>query len=613
MNSISSSRLCVKILHCGNRNITVPADSRNKYVFYMPMGLFSLASFLDKNGFDVEILHLDLEADSTIEDLMNIESLDAVGLDLHWVNQAPAVMDTLAAIKKKKPSVFTFLGGYTAGFFAGEILETYPPVDAVIRGDGEIPILQLCRLLGARKQKPIKEDGYVPGISLENVQNLVWRNRSGDIVENELSYTASAEDMNRFDFADFSLLRNWKIYRNISKFWTRFPSINKHPLFLMEVGRGCGYNCSICGGNANAQVCLSNRKKKAVRSVDSVMDSIKKAIPYGYSMFFTCFEFENSEEWYGRLFQRIRLEKLRVNFAYESWGLLSKSLLDDLSNSFGEVIVTISPDSADPELRRKNKDPRLFYDNDELEDRMEHISTLNNVKVQLYFGYFLPFETHETIFGTMDYIIRLLVKYSHFTEIMFMNNNTDPCSSQFLNPGKYDTHLTVSSLKDYLRKIKENFKMEKGIPAPQTLLHKPAGMTDTGAVDIANKVTLFSGLLYFRRSLSRLDKLVKRTGIISRYLRETDLSNAAAADFQAGALKKILTGICMKHLPAPAHEDMLQTIENEYREVSREAGIKSPTYYTAGSRCEVLTEDEKNKISLNIRKSRKDVQADFDI
>ncbi|MCP4219761.1 MAG: hypothetical protein GY765_34330, partial [bacterium] len=263
--------------------------------------------------------------------------------------------------------------------------------------DGEIPILQLCRLLEARKQKTVKEDGDFPGISPESVQNLVWRSRSGEIVRNDLSYTASAEEMNRFDFADFSLLRNWNIYRDISKFWTRFPSINKHPLYLMEVGRGCGYNCSICGGNANAQVCLSNRKKKAVRSVDSVTDSIKKALSYGYSLFFTCFEFENSEEWYSRLFQRIRQEKLRVNFAYESWGLLSKSLLDELSNSFREVIVTISPDSAEPALRRKNKDPRLFYDNDELEERMEYISTLNNVKVQLYFGYFLPFETHETI------------------------------------------------------------------------------------------------------------------------------------------------------------------------------------------------------------------------
>ncbi len=606
----------VKLVHCGNRT-PHQGNFPDKYIFYMPMGIFSLAGILNKNGIDTEIIHLDLEVGEDIEEILEIRTTDAVGLDIHWVNQAPAALKILEIIKKIKPGIFTFIGGYTASYYAKEILAHNRQVDMVIRGDAEIPIVELCCMLRNYKTQSPEEPASLPNKwSPGNVQNLVWREKNGHIIVNPLTYTASAEEMDRFEFTGISLLRNWKYYRDTSRFWTGFSTINTQPLFFLEIGRGCMYNCLICGGNANAQVCLNNRKSCAIRSIDSVMASVKEAFSFGYTAFLTSFEFDDSAGWYARLFRRIRQEKLEMSIAYESWGLLSESLIDEMCAAFQQVMVTISPDSADPGLRRKNKDPRLFYTNRELEDRLDYIATKSNMKVQLYFGYFLPYETGETIYKTMEYICRLSARYSHFVEFIYMNNNTDPGSGLYLNPGRYNAHLAVSSLEDYIGKINENYRMEQGKPVPQTLLSRPADMGEADAVNLANQVTLFNRLFYYRDSLAAIARHLGSTAAVPGYLSSLDLSTAGPGDFACDAVKEILTAICDKYVSpgSPAALEIHGNIDREYRQEAFGLHYKNLTYYTCrkGEK-EVISDNDKKKIGRDIRKARQNIQADFDL
>jgi len=89
-------RLCVKLLHSGNINPVNPLDQEQKNMFFMPMGLFPLAEVLKRNGVNIEILHLDLEAGKSLEEILDFSTLDAVGFDCHWVNQSLTVIDTAA-------------------------------------------------------------------------------------------------------------------------------------------------------------------------------------------------------------------------------------------------------------------------------------------------------------------------------------------------------------------------------------------------------------------------------------------------------------------------------------------------------------------------------------
>ena len=149
----SNNQFCVKFIHCGNISIANPEDKEQKNIFFMPMGLFPMADVLNKNGLDVEIIHIDLEVGKTIDEILDFAQVDMVGFDNHWVNESVVVMETAELIKKINPEIFVVIGGFTASLFAGEILADFPQIDAVIKGDGEVPIVELVRVLQEEKLK----------------------------------------------------------------------------------------------------------------------------------------------------------------------------------------------------------------------------------------------------------------------------------------------------------------------------------------------------------------------------------------------------------------------------------------------------------------------------
>ncbi len=554
----SEGQLCVKLIHCGNKNIANRKDVSEKNVFYMPMGLFPLASVLKQNGIDAEIIHLDLVTGDQIEDILDFRTLDAVGLDCHWANQSLGVLDTARLIKKLNPDVFVFLGGYTASFFAGEIMSEYLAVDAIIRGDGEVPIVALCRrLFGSLDNRS--------NIALDDVPNLVWRRNENELVVNEISYVAAAHDMERLEFAEVDLLRDWKWYRDLCTFPTRFTPLNSMPQFLLEVGRGCPYACSFCGGNVEAQRRISNRNKPVVRSVDSVIHTIRKAASFGFSFFYTSFEFEGSDEWYIELFRRIEKEKLDIAFGYGCWRIPSRPLMDAISKSCRWALIEISPETGVAELRRRNKDNRLFYTNTELEQCLDYMGAKENVKAQLFFGHYLPFDTVETVFATLSYITQLFSEYSRFVEFEYDNLSTDPCSLLYLYPEKYQVDIQVRCFTDYMAKLEEYYLMGKD-PLPDMTMFRPRGISEAESGVVSTKLRLFKHLLSdFPNSVLMVMAKSKTANVISDYLCKVDLSSLWSVD-----AKDVLLNICEEHSLLSAELIELVTREHDKRRQRRQ-------------------------------------------
>src|SRR6516162_1378784 len=117
------------------------------FILFPPMGLLGLADYLRVNGRTTEIIHLGVErqkhGEIDLERILTECNPDIVGLDLHWHFQSFDVMEVAKRIKEIRPGVAVLLGGFTATVFAEEILKTYGCVDFVIRGESEIPILDL--------------------------------------------------------------------------------------------------------------------------------------------------------------------------------------------------------------------------------------------------------------------------------------------------------------------------------------------------------------------------------------------------------------------------------------------------------------------------------------
>lgn len=54
---------------------------------------------------------------------------------------------------------------------------------------------------------------------MRKVQNLVWKEKN-KINVNEFTYVGTIQDMEKLDFAAIDLLRNWKSYRELSRFYS---------------------------------------------------------------------------------------------------------------------------------------------------------------------------------------------------------------------------------------------------------------------------------------------------------------------------------------------------------------------------------------------------------
>lgn len=561
-------RLCVKLFHCGNNSLANAEDQREKNIFFMPMGVFALASALTGNGVDAEIINSDSEKGNPIEEILDFGELDAVGFDCHWANQSLAVIETAELLKNINPEVFVFLGGFTASLFAEEILASYPQIDAVIRGDAEVPIVELCRVL--RQRLPAGEGaGRARGAeSFAGVPNLSWRDEKGRIEVNELSYVATAEQLEKLDFASIDSLRNWEYYRKRSIYWTHFAPLdfaplNLSPMFFLEVGRGCVNGCVFCGGNAEAQRAINGRRGMIWRSVDSVVATIEKAASFGFRTFFTDFEFPGSDEWYGELFRKVEKRGLDIRFVYSSWGLTSRDLIDGLSESFERAFIQLSPETADVGLRRRNKGARAFYTNDDLKACLDYVGRKGNLRVQLYFGYFLAFDSADAVLRTLEFMMELLVEYPDLMEIGYLPFSTDPGSLLFFDPEKYDVDMGVRNFRDYIEQIRNSYVL-RSVSAPDMRLFRPRGISGREAVELEEKIELFNQLfLSYRKSISYILRKPGGSKVILQLLRETD---AQGSGDTPGEIKERLLDSCVRNGMTDVHLSTTMEMECEMRQ-----------------------------------------------
>lgn len=568
-------QFCIKLIHIGNISMVNPEDRQQKNIFFMPMGLFALADVLARNGFDAEIIHTDLEAGKTIEEILDFDTVDMVGLDDHWVNQSVTAVETAAAIKRIKPGMFVVLGGYSASLFAEEIIKDFPQIDAVVRGDGEIPLVELAHAL--HEEKLLGKDitnGHCAE-KLKKVQNLVWRDAGKNVFANEITYTAFVEDMEKLDFAALEYLRNWEGYRLSSFFWTNFGAIKNSPMFLLEAARGCEYSCTFCGGNCLAQKKMANRTRTIFRSVESTLATIKKAISYGFETFYACLDWENSDLWFIELFRRIKEEKLKINFTYGCWRLPSPKLVDAMSGASTEVIIEISPETSSNELRKKNKDARIAYTNEEMEACLDYINTKKNVKVQLFFGFYVSGDTPETAINTSEYILRLLIKYPGLLELEYANFSTDPGSLFFFNPDKYGIDIKVRNFKDYLAHIRENYILKKGQQADMTVF-RPFSMSAEEDAELRRKMRLLNYLFFaYRKSVSYILNKTQSPDMIMNIVKKATIPLHPDNTFDLDEIKKILIGTCTGN--GIADDLLVKLIVFECEKMKMEHRVSKPT------------------------------------
>lgn len=392
------SGLSVLLLHAA-----METEAGQSFHPVMPMGLFSMARLLRDHGHRVTMLNTAVERELdpafTLESCAELRAgVDVVAADLHWYLHSYSVMEAARRIKAASPVTRVVLGGYTASCFAQEILRDHPSVDAVITGEGEVPLLRYVEALDR-------------GGALDEVPNLAFR-RGGRATLSGARWTASAQELDGFCFADLSLLSNARTYLEISTgsptiTYSNAPGPVDH-IFYLCLGRGCAMDCPHCGGGASFGRRCMGREAACLRRVGSVLREYELLLRQGVRNFYLEYDpTPRAAEHTLRLLQAVAASGARPGISLGAWTLPRRDLLDALARAVSRrrSAVTLSPDSGSPALRRRLKGGAP-YSNEQLVDWCRQV-TARGILPTVCFTMGLPFETAEDFEQTLALIRRL--------------------------------------------------------------------------------------------------------------------------------------------------------------------------------------------------------------
>jgi radical SAM superfamily enzyme YgiQ (UPF0313 family) len=431
------------------KNYYRPID-RFIWINFLPMGLLGLADLLHRENISTQIIHLGVEwvenpRYDVLEEIKE-KSPRIIALDLHWHHQIFDVMEMVKKLKAAFPSTYLLLGGFTASFFHEEIMRNFGSVDGIIRGEAEVPLVELVKAILQGRQE------------FFSIPNLTWR-KKGRVFVNPISYAASEEDLNRLSFNNFPLLKHYETYiryigqpfyvTGISKEKNFWMYSLKSPIYHLTVGRGCPVQCTWCSGNIPSQARVTGRKEVTFRGVEQVLQSIQEAKDLGYETLHICFDpYPHQPDYYLRLFSRIRQEKIRMECFFESFGLPPLHFIRAFKETFpgSKSLIALSPDVGSERLRRIHKGHA--YTNQALMNCLDQLKECD-VSCDVFFTLGVPFEKEEDLQQTIELQEKIRQQYPNVKGIRTFSLEIEPGSAWHLDPEAFGIRTSLKNFMDF--------------------------------------------------------------------------------------------------------------------------------------------------------------------
>lgn len=395
----------------------------------MPAGLPVMAAYLTRRGVGSAIISLPTarRGEFDLRALIRARGVRLVCIPAHWHRQAAGALALAAALKKAVPGVKTVLGGYTASYFAAEILRDFPNVDYVVRGDGEKPLLRLLGALGKS------------AAALRRVPNLAWRD-GGRVRLNPVSYAASPADLSALGMEGLGLILNRDLRPRRGMFC-------EDGLFNYVQARGCADNCAACGGGKDFHRKFCGRRAPAVKSPASAVRDISFLMDAGFRGIQLPLDPLPSDGYWVELLGLLAEKRLKPVLKLELCGLPSERLLKAFAvSAVPGSRMTLFAGSGSEKVRRLNRG--RFYTNDALLAVLKKAARLY-VNIWVAFTAGLPGETGRDVEATASLMrrIRRELKMSRTGVYVF---SVEPGSPLFEAPEKYGVKLRRRTLKDFL-------------------------------------------------------------------------------------------------------------------------------------------------------------------
>jgi B12-binding domain/radical SAM domain protein len=408
----------------------------------VPVGMLSIADYLDRHGYKVIIDNLgyrmveDKELD--IEKYIGQLSAEVFAIGLHWHHHAQGAIEIARLCKKLHPESLVILGGLTSTCFHEEIIKKYAFVDAIIRGEAERPFLKFIEDIKTNK-------------NIKDTPNLTYRSDSGEICVTPLM--EASDNLDEFEYTRLDLLSPEK---SISGFDTK-------PRGSLLVCRGCLYNCPICGGSAYTYKTYLGMGKPAFRSPEKIITDMHKLNEQGIHIIGLYQDPRmGGKEYWKTLMAGLRKEKLDIELlTLDIFSPVDEEFVREVATIGKQVTLYICPDSGDYNIRRAQG---RYYSNDDLLKTVK-LCHKYHIPVTTFFSVGLPGETPETIKETMDLCERLYqMDRSSLLEGKFSKNGAnvpiggpiisyiflDPGSPAFDSPEEYRYKLKFQTLEEII-------------------------------------------------------------------------------------------------------------------------------------------------------------------
>jgi tRNA A37 methylthiotransferase MiaB len=411
----------------------------------VPVGVSGMMNMLQKEGFQVCGLDVPMEMlinpEFDLETwLQGLQGLHLIAIDLHWYEHSFGALDLVSLCKQVLPTVPVVLGGLTASFFADEIMQDFPKVDFIIRGDGEKPLLELAKAM-------CREEN----LDLGAIPNLVYRNKS-QVVKNEMTYCAAQADLDQLNFVDMDFLTHAdqlaEVIYNLSEKVEMTGEARRKGHWL-TIGRGCIYNCSFCGGGNYAHKTIAGRQNIIARSPERVVDDLERLQQQGYQQVSLNLDPAiMGKEYWTRLFAEIRRRSFKIGLYIEFFQLPSIEFIEELLPlvDIPHTELAFSPLSGSDRVRRLNG---KHYSNAQLMAVLRLLRT-SGLAVFIYFSLNIPFEDAKSFQHTLRLAGEISRSYpSGQLRMINMLHTVDPCSPMSRQAKPFNLKVEFKRFKDY--------------------------------------------------------------------------------------------------------------------------------------------------------------------
>jgi len=376
------------------------------------------------------------------KEIMGLNPL-AFGIDLHWMPHCHGSIELARICKKYHPDIPVIFGGLSSSYFHQDLIDHYPEIDFVLRGDStEEPLLQLMDYIRTGEG------------DLAQIPNLTWRDQERRTQINPLTNILS--DLNSF-VVDFSyVMKKVMRYRDLKGYipyanWLEYPATA-----VMNV-RGCTHNCKICGGSAYFFKKSVNRQKPAYRDPELLADEIGNTAKNLKTPIMIIGDIlQGGKDYAVRLLQALKKKKIKNPTGFEFFVPPSDDVLEMIADALPRFNIEMSPESHDEGLRRFFGRP---YGNEELERMLDTALQLGCERIDLFFIIGIPKQDTTSVKGTVEYCRELYQRFGHTKRLLLFISPyapfIDPGSEAFEKPEKFGYKIYCKTVEDHRQAMEQ--------------------------------------------------------------------------------------------------------------------------------------------------------------